>query len=249
MPILNPKQNEYSVYCHTNKINGKKYIGITRQIPKRRWQNGYGYINTCFGNAINKYGWDNFIHEVLFTKLSKKEACDKEIELISLYDTTNRKHGYNVSIGGETCDVITGKTGEEHPNHKRVKMIDPVTSQIIKIYGSQSEAAQELCISRKGITKACQGINKTYKGYVWEYADYKYTKPIHNGVGNYDHKKQRKAIVMIDEFGKEYRYNSIKEAAIEHNIKQSNISRYISGIRVDGTGRRWFYAYIKPKAE
>lgn len=42
----------YTVYKHTNKINGKVYIGITSQNVKRRWQNGAGYYGTYFYNAI-----------------------------------------------------------------------------------------------------------------------------------------------------------------------------------------------------
>ena len=33
----------YFVYVHSCP-NGKKYVGITRQIPKKRWNNGYGYV-------------------------------------------------------------------------------------------------------------------------------------------------------------------------------------------------------------
>lgn len=92
----------YKVYVHINKINGKRYYGITCQNINERWRNGKGYKNhknskkdTYFYNAINKYGWDNFTHEVLFDNLSKEEACLLEQCYISLYDTTNRNKGYN----------------------------------------------------------------------------------------------------------------------------------------------------------
>ena len=47
----------YTVYCHTNKINGKKYVGITKRLVEKRWLNGRGYNgNSIFRKAINKYG-------------------------------------------------------------------------------------------------------------------------------------------------------------------------------------------------
>lgn len=48
----------YTVYQHKNKINNKVYIGITKQIPEKRWGiNGYNYkTSPHFYSAIQKYG-------------------------------------------------------------------------------------------------------------------------------------------------------------------------------------------------
>ena len=101
----------YSVYCHTNKVNGKRYIGITKHKPEKRWANGYGYSNNRhFFAAIKKYGWDSFTHEIWFTGLSYEDACSVERELIEKYDSANQEKGYNVDLGG----VGLGTASEEH---------------------------------------------------------------------------------------------------------------------------------------
>ena len=94
----------YYVYQHTNKINGKRYIGITKQNPESRWgTDGANYKSSpYFYSAIQKYGWDNFSHEILFNGLTKEEACDKEIELIAYFQTQDKQHGYNIMEGGST---------------------------------------------------------------------------------------------------------------------------------------------------
>lgn len=96
----------YTVYQHKNKINGKVYIGITMQKPERRWGlNGNNYkTSPYFYAAIQKYGWNNFEHNILFTNLTKEEACLKEQELIKKFNSTNRELGYNSTSGG---DVFT----------------------------------------------------------------------------------------------------------------------------------------------
>ena len=91
----------FYVYVHTNKANGKKYIGITSQIPSHRWRNGKGYKHCIkFYHAILYYGWDGFYHEVLFEGLIEAEAHAKEIELIKEFRTTEKEYGYNITLGG-----------------------------------------------------------------------------------------------------------------------------------------------------
>lgn len=95
----------YTVYEHKNKINGKRYIGITKQKASDRWGNlGRNYKNSCprFWSAIQCYGWDNFEHNILYTNLSKDDACALEIELIGKYKTQDRDYGYNILEGGQS---------------------------------------------------------------------------------------------------------------------------------------------------
>ena len=107
------QNNNYCVYMHTNKINGKRYVGQTCKKPEYRWVNGKGYKGSPhFFSAIQKYGWNNFEHQIIAEKLSKQEADNLEKELISKYKTQNEKFGYNLTLGGEgTCGLIFS---EEH---------------------------------------------------------------------------------------------------------------------------------------
>lgn len=93
----------YCVYIHINKINGKKYIGITSKLPEERWNKGYGYCrNKHFFSAIKKYGWDSFDHKILATNLTADEAGTMEKHFIKKYNSNNPDYGYNICAGGET---------------------------------------------------------------------------------------------------------------------------------------------------
>lgn len=102
---------KYVVYCHTNKINGKKYIGITSMKPEKRWANGLGYRgNPYFNSAIEKYGWDSFSHDIWYTDLTCEEANALEAKLIKKYDSANREHGYNIDLGGNSIGKVSEET-------------------------------------------------------------------------------------------------------------------------------------------
>ena len=91
---------KFILYRHTSP-NGKVYIGITSKSVKDRWRNnGRGYkSNIHFYNAINKYGWENFKHEVLHENLTKEDAIMLEKKYIKEHDSF--KKGYNRTLGGE----------------------------------------------------------------------------------------------------------------------------------------------------
>lgn len=149
----------FTVYCHINKINQKKYIGITGRIPEHRWgKNGNGYKNQMFGQAIQKYGWDNFEHKIIATHLTKKEAEQMEIDLISKMQTRNPKYGYNIAVGG-------GEITE-----KQVKHLYQYDSNgtLIKYWEDYHDAAIALNVDLRTIRTS---IEKDYRlhGYIFRW--------------------------------------------------------------------------------
>lgn len=102
------KENNYIVYRHTSPSD-KVYIGITSKKPEYRWSNGNGYKDSPkFYNAIKKYGWNNFKHEILFSGLNDISAKMIEEDLIYYYKSLNLS--YNISNGGDgTKGVIMSK--------------------------------------------------------------------------------------------------------------------------------------------
>ena len=107
----------YSVYIHTNRINQKRYVGMTSQPVERRWKNGYGYSEKLpIGRAIRKYGWENFGHDVILDGLNEDAAKFFERGLIELMETQNPKYGYNLCSGG---DGISGYHFSEETKKKQ----------------------------------------------------------------------------------------------------------------------------------
>lgn len=109
----------YSIYM-LSFPNNKKYIGLTKLKPEYRWNNGKGYIGgQLVKKAIEKYGWENVIHQILDTTDVPEIAYELEKKYIREYKTTDRSFGYNLSLGGES-----GSYGYKHtPEQNKEKSI------------------------------------------------------------------------------------------------------------------------------
>lgn len=144
------EEHNYTVYMHICP-NDKKYIGITKQKPIKRW--GYNGINykkqKLFYRAICKYGWSNIKHLILFTNLTKEEAENKEIELIKHYKSNNVQYGYNIDNGGN----IIGSFSKEH----REKI-----SKALKNKEKSKEAIEKMRISKMGKPAWNKGKHNIY---------------------------------------------------------------------------------------
>ena len=70
---MKEENNNYSVYEHITP-DGMYYFGVTTDIKKRWKSNGVLYKTTSLQPYIDKYGWDNIQHQVLFTNQTKENA-------------------------------------------------------------------------------------------------------------------------------------------------------------------------------
>lgn len=165
------KRNErrFCVYRHVNTINGKMYIGFTGEKPNRRWTNGFGYHNQpMFYNDIIKYGWDKFSHEILFENLTKKEAEDKEVEMILFYKSNEEKYGYNVSIGRKMNQITINKLkekriGKNNPMYGKSGELCPSSVKVIcegKVFPSTTACANYYGVKQYNMTRWLKGTRK-----------------------------------------------------------------------------------------
>ena len=204
----------FIIYKHTSPSN-KVYIGITQQKIHKRFQNGMGYKhNKYFSKAIQKYGWNNFKHEILFDNLSKEEVFKKEIELIAYYKSNNREFGYNLSSGGEfnvpsedgIKNLIKINTGKRLSKETKSKISQTQKGRIIS-----NETKIKMSLSHKGLIRS-----ESHK--------------INNAIAKY--KKVR--CIETNEI-----FDSMKEAQIKY--KTNHIHDVCKGKRNLAGGYRWEY--------
>lgn len=93
------------IYKHTNKLNGKIYIGqCSSTLERRERPNGSGYKKCpLFWKSIIKNGWDSFTHEIIEVVETVDEANNREKYWVAFYNTNDPKYGYNLTPGGQNC--------------------------------------------------------------------------------------------------------------------------------------------------
>ena len=98
------------VYMYTNKINGKRYIGQTKDFKKRHRnhmseafkENRKKHGDGLFHEALNRYGIENFQIDILVDDVSTREELNElERSFINFFNTLYcNGYGYNISLGG-----------------------------------------------------------------------------------------------------------------------------------------------------
>ena len=135
----------YTVYAHRNLSNGKSYIGMTSQNPKRRWNSGRGYQrNPKIWADIQNSDWDSdWQHNILGQFENKQEALKYESFLIAMLDTV--RNGYNTSAyASHSC---------KHLEESKRKMSEAQTGEKNHWYGKHRSEETKKKISEANTGK------------------------------------------------------------------------------------------------
>ena len=209
----------YLVYKHTSP-SGKVYIGITSKTIQERKNCGYGH-NTYLKNAIKKYGWKNFKHEILADGLTVDEAQAVEKRLIAETKSTDRDKGYNLSLGGEATFF-----GLRHSEATKAKISEANKGRVVSFSTRQrlSESLKGKFVGEKspmyGKPKSAETIQKQYES----------------------HRYQMKPIDQLDMDGNLLAtYESINSAARAIGTTKQNIRCCLNGKSRHACGYKWQY--------
>lgn len=222
------------IYCISNDINTKMYIGQTTQGLEKRWNN---HIKTAKSDvphclihkAMLKYGIEHFKCYVVEDNIPIEILNDRERFWIEKYNSVT-PNGYNIRSGGDDC------------GRKVVLKIDPNTNEVIEKFSSLLQAAYTSNIDPSSLSKVCihkNGTN-TAGGYKWSYED-NYDKNI---IKKLKQHKQFQTLYQIDPYTKEVvnTWEGVVDASRNTKINQETISQCLSGNYRTAGNYCWCYA-------
>ena len=163
----------YTVYQHRNLKNGKSYIGMTSQNPKKRWKSGWGYKNNLrMWNDIQNSDWNtDWEHNIIGKFEDKQEALNLEEMFIRLFDSINE--GYNISSYGNGHYERTEEHKKKLSESKGVNGILQFSKdgELIAEYSSIHEAERNTGCNNSHISSCCRGERKSAGGFIWKYKE------------------------------------------------------------------------------
>ena len=251
-----------SIYCFTNLINGKQYIGSTIVEPNRRYnqhmynathENAHQY-NYPLYEAIRKYGKENFDFKILYQEECEEEYIRQlEKDYILRFNTLS-PNGYNQTDNTEhpinAIESYKKMSETKRNNAKRVAQIDN-NNNIIKIFRSIVDCAEETHEDEKKIGSCCRGERKSTGGKFFAWLDEnnqliipEYKRDFYKGkIGTTQIQSSSRKVAKIDINTLQIikTYDTIALASRENNCDASGISKVCTGKRKSCGGFKWEY--------
>ena len=249
----------YCVYKHTSP-SGKTYIGLTRQKPEKRWQNGLGYrTQEYFYRAIQKYGWNNFKHEVVAINLTAEQADVLEKKLIVENKSNDKNFGYNIESGGNFNKGRSEYTAKklkavyDTEEYKlRIKEVNirrwsqpGAREHMSKLLSGERNPMYGTKLSKEHLNKMIEAsrntARKSYTGENNNFYGKKHTEEAKRKISEsrMGAKNCRARKVMCVETG--ITYGSIRDAYRETGVSFSSISKCCLGVTHRAGGYHWQY--------
>lgn len=129
------------IYCYTNKINGKKYIGQTLNPELRKKQHKSNAFNekspeynSIIHRAFRKYGYENFQYTILCYDIDCLQLLNTlEQYYIKKYDTM-QPNGYNILQGGSNASKPKDQEYKKKLIWGQAKMTEEQIIELRKAY-------------------------------------------------------------------------------------------------------------------
>lgn len=167
------------IYKITNVVNNKIYIGKAKDLKKRinqhikaaqAWkyqdENNLGHKHKSrLYPAMNLYGYDNFIVDVIESNISENILNEREKYWISYFNTIDDKIGYNIASGGNGGNLFKNLTEDEYKltcEHYKKAAIKREANQDKrkKISQTMKQVRQQKPIWNKGISPKKESVEK-----------------------------------------------------------------------------------------
>lgn len=233
------------IYKAINKINNKTYIGQTiRTLEERKKEHSHpkkGKIY-LFQRAIMKYGFENFEWNIIDYAFSQEELNIKEMCWISIYESSNIKKGYNLTIGGE-FGKLTGEAETKRCENSHKWQVENMGKKVInlgtyKIYQTIKEASECEKVTATAISLCCKGINQTAGEYMYAfYDDYNNYKDYYDNL-KWENKYNIKKVINLST---NKVYNLMTDAEKDTNTPYQSISKCCR--REQKSANNYFWAY------
>lgn len=194
------------IYCIQNKINGKRYIGQSKNIKRRinehfkeAFRPKCESYNYPIKQAIRKYGKENF-RVIILEECDEAKLDEREIYWIDFFASV--RNGYNISSGGIA-------------NDGGVKLNRDIANQIIDLLKNTTIEIKDIA-KKFGITSA--NVSQINHGKIWMVNSEKYPiRPIAKKEKPEKPKRNNFSCVTREMLIEDFKNMSEEEVAAKYN--------------------------------